>query len=219
MDAITHLLVGRLLATGLDPGLGALATVFAVLPDADTLTWAVPRLRRYLAHRGATHSLAFGVLASALAGGLFALMGWSSFGAAFLVALAGFLTHVTLDVLNWGCLLLWPFSRRRVERTVHAGFAWSAGLSVAGLLALEGVGAWVPSLKPWFAAGFAGFLVGHFALRLALREFAARRTPGRRLVPTGNPLRWLAVSDPPQVFPDGRVAVEPVWALGAATQR
>lgn len=216
MDAITHLLVGRILATGLGGALGTLATVFAVLPDADTLVWAAPPLRKWLTHRGATHSLVFGVAASALAGLLFWLAGWSSFGLAFLVALAGFLTHVALDVLNWGCLLLWPFSRRPVERTVHAGFAWSAGLSVAGLVALEGVGAWMPWLKPWLAAGFAAFLVGHMALRLVLRHLAGRRHPGRILVPTGNPFRWLAVVEPRVRSPEGGLAVEPVSVFGAS---
>lgn len=202
MDLLTHLLAGRLLAV-LGPGggpLAVLATVFAVLPDADTVTWPFPRLRRYVQHRGATHSLAFGAAASLLAAGLFQLAGWASFGLAFLVAFAAFLSHVLLDVLNWGCLLLWPFRHRPVEHTVHAGFAWSAGLSAAGVLLLEVLRGLAPALAAPAAAAMAVLFGAYLAFRLAMRARAARRTPaGHRVVPTGNPFVWRVVGREPSV--------------------
>lgn len=198
VDFLTHLFVGRLLATFVGAGsvpLAALATLFAVLPDADTVTWAFPRLRRWLHHRGATHSLLFGVLASAAAGTLFAFAGWSSFGVAFAVALLAFLTHVGLDVLNWGCLLLWPARRARVEYTVHAGFAWSAALSTAGMVLLETLRRLAPEAVLPVALATSGLFVAYFALRVASRVRAGRRAPGRRLLPTANPFVWLVAGE------------------------
>lgn len=205
MDFLTHLLVGRLLATFAGDGsapLAALAMLFAVLPDVDTVTWAVPRLRRWLRHRGATHSLLFGVLASALAGTVFALAGWASFPVAFAVALAGFLSHVALDVLNWGCLLLWPVRRARVEYTVHAGFVWSAGLSTATMLLLETLRRLAPEAVLPVALAASALLVSYFALRVAARLRAGRRAPGRRLLPTANPFVWLVAGEAAPARPE-----------------
>ena len=196
MDAITHLLVGRLLAAGLGPdaaALGWLATAFAVLPDADTVSWAFPRLRRFVRHRGITHTLPFGVAASLAAGALFALAGWAPFAAAFAVAMAGFLSHVALDVLNWGAPVLWPWRRRPVEWTLHAGFVWSAVVSASGLVLLAAAHAARPGAVPLLAALMAAGLLGHLGVRAAAKLAWARRHPGRRLVPTAHPLVWRVI--------------------------
>ena len=194
MDAITHLLVGRVLAHAVGGGpLGWLVTAFAVLPDVDTVTWAFPRLRRYLQHRGLTHTLPFGAAASALAAAGFALAGWASFPVAFLVAFGGWSSHVLLDVLNWGAPVLAPWRRARVEFTVHGGFVWSAVLATLGTIALAAVDAWAPAIAPALAAAFAAAYVAYFGIRIAARLHFGRRHPGRRLVPTWNPLVWMAV--------------------------
>lgn len=195
MDFITHLLVGRLLAAPLGGPLGWLATLFAVLPDFDTITWAFPRLRRYLSHRGLTHTLPFGVVASLLAGAVFAAMGWAPFLVATGVALLAFLTHVALDVLNWGAPVLWPLHRRRVEWTVHGGFVWSAGLSAAGIVVLGLAAALRPDLLVPLAAIMGAAFAGYLAMRASLKLWASRRHRGRRLLPTANPFRWHVLDE------------------------
>ena len=196
MDAITHLLVGRLLAAPLGGPLGWLATLFAVLPDFDTLAWAFPRLRRWVSHRGITHTLPFGLAASAVAGLVFALAGWSSFLPAFAVAFAAFLTHVGLDVLNWGAPVLWPWRAGRLEWTVHGGFGWSAGLSALGLLLLGGVQLAWPERLGLLAALLAALFVAYLALRASVKLVAGRRHRGARLLPTGNPFVWRVLDAP-----------------------
>lgn len=196
MDAIAHLLVGRLLAgtLGADQvALGWLATVFAILPDFDTVTWAFPRLRRYVQHRGLTHTLPFGLGASLLAGVLFALVGWAPFLTATGVAFAGFLSHVALDVLNWGAPVLWPWDRRRVEWTVHGGFAWSAGISASSIAVLALVETWAPSAATALALSMGAVFLAYLGLRSVLKWATVRKHPGRRVVPTGNPFVWRVV--------------------------
>lgn len=199
MDAITHLLVGRLLAEGLAPGsttaLGWLVTLFAVLPDFDTVSWAFPRLRRYIRHRGLTHTLPFGIAASLVAGGVFALVGWAPFHVAALLAFVGFASHVTLDVLNWGAPVLAPWRRRSVEWTIHGGFVWSAAFSAASLVALGLAQAWAPHAVGWLAGGLGAAFAAYLVLRASLKLRTTRRNPGRRVVPTGNPFVWL-VAEP-----------------------
>lgn len=201
MDAITHLLVGRLLAEAVGgagaPALAWLAVVFAVLPDLDTLTWAFPRLRRYVQHRGLTHTVPFGLALSLAAGGLFAAVGWSSFLAAAGIAFAGFLSHVLLDVLNWGAPVLWPLRHERFEWTVHGGFTWSALLSALGLVAMTATATWAPALSGPLAAVLAGAGAAYLGLRATMKLLVARRHPGARLLPTGNPLVWRVIERAP----------------------
>lgn len=199
MDALTHLLVGRLLAEALGAPaqpLGWLATLFAVLPDFDVVAWWLPRVRRWVQHRGVTHTLPFGVGASAIAALVMALAGWAPFWASFAVALLAFLSHVSLDVLNWGAPVLWPWRRGRFEWTVHGGFAWSAALSTTGLLALGLAQRLAPSAAGALAAALGGGFVAYLALRAGVKLAFARRHPGRRLVPTGNPFVWRVVARP-----------------------
>lgn len=203
MDAITHLLVGRLLgaAAGQEAAaLGWLATLFAVLPDFDTISWAFPRLQRWIRHRGITHTLPFGIGASLVAGVVFAVAGWSSFALAFVVAFVAFLSHVALDVLNWGAPVLWPWRAARVEWTIHGGFVWSAALSAAALVALGAAQSWLPELAPRLASAFGGAFVAYLMLRAVAKARVARRNKGRRVLPTGNPFVWR-VLDSPTVAP------------------
>jgi membrane-bound metal-dependent hydrolase YbcI (DUF457 family) len=201
VDGITHLLVGRLLAASMPasaPALGWVATLFAVLPDFDTVTWFVPATRKWLRHRGLTHTIPFGVAASLVAGAACALAGWASFPAAAGVALLAWTSHVALDVLNWGAPVLWPLRRAPVEWTVHGGFAWSAGLSASGVVLLSLVQWRAPALAGPLAAAFAAAFLAYLALRVALKLRVARRNPGARLVPTGNPFVWAIVAEPLQ---------------------
>lgn len=192
MDGITHLLVGRLLAGAApSPALGWIATLYAVLPDFDTITWFVPPLRRYMRHRGFTHTLPFGLVASVTGAIICALAGWAPFGLALVFALLGFASHVTLDVLNWGAPVLWPWRGRALEWTVHGGFAWSAGLSIVSLGALAALHRWVPSIENKVSAALAVAFAAYLGLRAALKLRALRQNPGAHLLPTGNPLVWV----------------------------
>lgn len=195
MDALTHLFVGRLLAAGLAGSehavaLGWIATVFAVLPDADTVTWAVKPLRRYVRHRGITHTLPFGIGASLLAGALAATFSWAPFWAAATVAFVGFLTHVGLDVLNWGAPVLWPWRKTTVEWTIHGGFLWSALFSASSVVVLTLLTSFAPHAVGWTAAAMAAGFVGYLALRATSKLVQQRRHPGQWILPTANPFRW-----------------------------
>lgn len=194
VDAVTHLLAGRLIAAGLGGGaLGWLATAFAVLPDVDTVSWAFPRLQKWIRHRGLTHTLPFGALSALAAAGLFAALGWAPFGVAFLVAFGAWGSHVALDVLNWGAPVLAPWRRGRVEFTVHGGFAWSAGVAAALNVLLAVLALTAPPVAAVAAGVVAAAYVLYFGVRIAAKIHARSRHPGRRLVPTWNPLVWVAV--------------------------
>ena len=121
MDAITHGLVGGLLARlGPTEKLGGAATAVgataAVLPDLDYILFLQGPGAYFCHHRGATHSLALGLLLTAFVA-LFAnaATGKRAFGAFFGVALAGFLSHLLLDFLTpFGTRVLFPFSDHRL---------------------------------------------------------------------------------------------------------
>lgn len=198
VDALTHLLVGRLLASLFPDAapFGWIVTLFAVLPDVDTIVWFAPRLRRHLQHRGITHTLPVGLGASVAAGFVAQLAGWAPFWAAAGAAFLGFLSHVSLDVLNWGAPVLWPWRRERLEWTIHGGFRWSAIVSALGMLALAAAGAGAPALQAPLAAGMGAAFGLYLASRAALKLLAVRRHPGRRVLPTGNPFVWQVVEAP-----------------------
>lgn len=195
MDGITHILVGRLLASAFpaSPALGWVATLFAVLPDFDTITWVVKPLRRYLRHRGLTHTLPFGVGASLVAGVVCALAGWAPFVPTVLVAMLGWASHVTLDVLNWGAPVLAPWRRAPLEWTIHGGFAWSAALSVGSLATLFALHLRAPAWEAPVSWAMGAAFVAYLAFRAAMKLRAMRRHPGERVIPTGNPLVWAVM--------------------------
>jgi hypothetical protein len=47
------------------------------------------------------------------------------------------------------------------------------------------------------AAVLGGAFVIYLAVRLAMRARASRKNPGLRVIPTGNPLVWLALAPRP----------------------
>jgi membrane-bound metal-dependent hydrolase YbcI (DUF457 family) len=149
MDTVTHGLTGWLVARALPdkwkgehPGIAtAVVALGSVLPDADnvaSLLGSEPYLR---IHRGLSHSL-LGISVSSL---VLALL-LARFGKCkdpkrlFLLALAGQVSHVVLDLLNaYGTQVLQPFSDARLSLDllfvvdlvftgiVVAGIAWSRG--------------------------------------------------------------------------------------------
>ena len=125
MDAITHGLVGALIARlGPTEKLGGSATavcaVSAVLPDLDYALLLAGPGAYYCHHREATHSLVAGiVLATIVAAIATAATGKKAFGTFWGLALAGFLSHILLDALTpFGTLAFFPFSDRRLAGDV-----------------------------------------------------------------------------------------------------
>ncbi len=195
MDGITHLFVGLLLGASLaagEPALVALVTAFAVLPDIDTITWAFPKAFPGLRHRGVTHAIVVGEAAAAMAAAAFAMSGLASFPVAFLFASIGFLSHVMLDILNWGCLALWPWVRTPIEYTVQPGLTGTAVTSTAGLVVLGGTYALAPGRLAAVVAVFGSLFIAYLALRVVLKV-VAHGVHGRDpwILPTANPFVWL----------------------------
>lgn len=194
VDFFTHLFVGRLLAEAMPgPALGWIVTLYSVLPDFDTLSWVFPRLRRYVRHRGITHTLPFGVGAALVGATVCAVTGIAPFFPALLAALLGFASHVGLDVLNWGAPVLWPWCRSPVEWTVHGGFATTAILAATGLIVLALAGPYAGLAAAWMG----GALGAYLAFRAVVKLVVARRHPGVRLFPTGNPFVWRVLDAEP----------------------
>lgn len=120
MDPISHALVGAAIG-GLRDGAAPetllwAAVAGAVIPDIDFVVRLVAGEAAYLDHhRGPTHGpVGWVAEAGAIAGVLKALAPGAGFGALFLWALAGVLSHAFLDLTNaYGTQALWPLRRRR----------------------------------------------------------------------------------------------------------
>lgn len=195
MDSLTHLLIGYVLGTTLfdgSPALVALATFMAFFPDLDTLSWVLPGPFRRLRHRGATHSLVVGASASAALAVPVALLANVPWPSALFAALIGFISHVALDVLNWGCLLLWPWKRHGVEFTVQAGLAGPFVASALGFAAIAIASRFDAHDATALAVGLAWFayLVAKVLLKALL---LARHAPRVVAWPTASPLAWRVV--------------------------
>ncbi|MBI2901160.1 MAG: metal-dependent hydrolase [Planctomycetes bacterium] len=125
MDAITHGLVGGLIARlGPTEKLGGSATAVgvaaAVLPDIDYALFVAGPGAYYCHHRETTHSLLGGIAMATIVAVLAnAATGRKAFAAFWGVAVAGFLSHLVLDVLTpFGTLAFFPFSDRRLAGDV-----------------------------------------------------------------------------------------------------
>ncbi|GEM_PF-3928614 len=125
MDAITHGLIGGLIARlGPTEKLGGAATAVgalsAALPDLDYALLLAGPGAYYCHHREATHSLVGGIVIATIVAGLANVAtGKKAFGTFWLVALAGFLSHILLDALTpFGTLVFFPFSDRRLAGDV-----------------------------------------------------------------------------------------------------
>ncbi|HWG92036.1 MAG TPA: metal-dependent hydrolase [Candidatus Thermoplasmatota archaeon] len=193
MDTLTHLLIGYLLGASLfgDPALVTLVTVMAVLPDIDTVSWFAPRLIPSLRHRGQTHSLALGIPLALAAGLLTWLLAGTPLWATLAASFIGWASHLVLDVLNWGCAVMWPWSPERVHYTIQWGLrgpmiASAAGISVLLLIA-EGAPRQLGLAVTVIGLGWLVYL----ALKLAIRVYLGRRNgEAAAVTPTGHPLVW-----------------------------
>jgi inner membrane protein len=125
MDTVTHGLTGWLVARALPdewkgehPGTAtAIVTLGSVLPDADNAASLLGSELYLRIHRGLSHSLLGIAVSSFVVALLFARYGrWKDAKRLFLLALAGQVSHVVLDLLNaYGTQILQPFSDARLS--------------------------------------------------------------------------------------------------------
>lgn len=198
MDGLTHLIVGLTMGQAFFGGgaVGAFAAFMAVFPDFDTIAWLIPRLRGRIPHRGPTHSLLVGAVASLAGALILALLGKGAFFPLLAAGLVGFLSHVGLDFLNWGCALLWPWTPASFHWTVQRGLVGpfvASALAALALLATRFV-------APDWLVPLAWAILAAGALYLAFRAGSRRlveRHAGRaaNVVPTGHPLEWRAYGE------------------------
>ena len=120
MDQLAHTVTGAALGeaiAGRKTGYKAAlwGAIIANIPDLDVLINPfVSDVTALVAHRGVTHSLLFAIVMAPLFGWLIRRIhpdDTATTGEWTLVALAGFLSHIVLDLLNvYGTQIFWPFS-------------------------------------------------------------------------------------------------------------
>ena len=194
MDFLTHILVGYLLGAGVFDA-GALVwwtAVAAYAPDFDVFLWPLAKKYKLFRHRGITHSLPAGVLTV----GLGSLVMWGLFGVPFHLALAagaiGWVSHVVLDVFNWGCLLLWPWKTDIVEWTVQdhltkPSLASALSLVALYLVATQGGPVSLSALETGLLVAWSGY----FLWRVANKAYLTRHHGSdAHILPTARPLTW-----------------------------
>ncbi|RLG50263.1 MAG: hypothetical protein DRN96_08165 [Thermoproteota archaeon] len=197
LDFFTHLLVGRLIGLLGDERSQTAAALAAALPDLDVilmLAGLYVRLPPLATHRGLTHSVFTSTLLAAAATLAGVLTGY--FKPAHLpYAVAGALSHITLDYLTTGGIpVFYPLSARRYAADLFyyidplvavASFPLSLALAmrVAGKRAI---------------LAFSLYLLAYGAARLAFKLIALRAAASlaaSRVYPTPLPNRWLIPSD------------------------
>lgn len=232
MDGITHAIVAVACFHVSFRGHALVACVLgAVLSDIDVFLHAVSERNPHLflfTHGGFTHTLP-GILV--VAAGISA--GFSAFAAAtgqqglipaipvavFVPALAGALTHLTLDVLALpGIPLLYPLFERKVTAGIFPGPSIPLLLTSLAYLTLSLSGSGVDR----YLSAYTGFIAIVILARGGLRAIAVHRF-GMGAIPTFNPLRWLIVEDAGDSFRVStahlfsRPSTEKVYAKGTAT--
>ena len=206
MDLFTHVLLAYLLTYGLvgpNPSYLAAGALAGGLPDADALFFPLARRWPILRHHGITHSL-FGVTVVALVGAVVApFLAPGSAIVYFLVMEAGGIAHVLGDgFTHFSVPPFLPFSERKLELDADRAINFlTMGVSIASFYLLLGVERnHVPfQYYVWTIYGLMAFYAAYIGLRLAGRYFITRyRTtlaPDAVPIPTGNPLKWLLLSE------------------------
>ncbi len=122
MDTVTHGLTGWLIARSIPSNNGGKAATAAVvlgsiLPDADHVASLLGSDAAVRFHRGISHSFAGVAVAALVVALLFYRFGkWKDLKSLFLLALAGELSHIGLDlVTSYGTQIFQPFSDARVS--------------------------------------------------------------------------------------------------------
>ena len=205
MDLFTHVLVAYLVTFGIvgfHPSYLAAGALAGGLPDADALFFPIARRFPILRHHGITHSVT-GVTIVAVVGAFVApLLAPGSTLIYFIVLEVGGCAHILQDgFTNFAVPALFPFSRAQVHLDADRAINFfTMAVSVASFYLLLGVErnhvpfAWylltVYALMAFFAA--------YFAIRVAGRVVVGRRMRAEgygAVVPTGNPFRWVLLSE------------------------
>ncbi|MCI4364818.1 MAG: metal-dependent hydrolase [Thermoplasmata archaeon] len=206
MDLFTHVLLAYLLTFGLvgaNPAYLAAGALAGGLPDADALFFPIAGRFPILRHHGITHSL-FGVTVVALAGALVApILAPGAPLVYFLVMEAGGIAHVLGDgFTHFSVPPLLPFSEVKLELDADRAINFlTLAVSVGSFYLLLGVERnHVPFA--WYVAtvyGLMAFYGAYIGIRLAGRYFITRHrgalAPDAVPIPTGNPFRWLLLSE------------------------
>lgn len=237
MDLLTHGLLGAAVAQALFtrriPGRPwAIGMFAALLPDLDVLfALRSDPLTATLLHRHFSHALAFAPVWALAASLPFVFReryrpyrGW-----VFSAALAGVMSHVSLDACTfYGTCLWWPVSARRVA------LDWVALIDPLVTLPLL-LGVWYAGRKhlTWPAAaalalslGYLGFAaLQHERAMDAQRRIAESRghsiARGRVMPTLGQTLRWRSVYEHEgRLYADGlRLGVTPTFFQGRSVRR
>lgn len=197
MDTVTHLLLGYLLGQGVfdDPVLVLLVTIMGVLPDLDTVTWAAPNRFGTLRHRGQTHSILLGFVASLGAATLAWALAGVAWPLAFLAAFLGFASHVVLDVVNWGCWVYWPWRSDRIQYTVQYGLKGPFLTSTAAGAVLLFAHTASPRAAGWLEMALSMVWLGYLGGKVAVKAYLHRvHGAGATITPTHHPLVWHVAS-------------------------
>jgi membrane-bound metal-dependent hydrolase YbcI (DUF457 family) len=206
VDLFTHVLLAYLLTFGLvgpNPAYLAAGAIAGGLPDADALFFPLAKRWPILRHHGITHSL-FGVTVVALLGAIVAP--YLAPGAPlvyFLVMEAGGIAHILGDgFTHFSVPPFLPFSEMKLELDADRAINFlTLAVSVTAFYLLLGVERNHVAFTVYLATvyGLMAFYAAYIGLRLAGRYFIGRHraalAPDAVPVPTGNPLRWLLLSE------------------------
>ncbi len=218
MDLFSHVLVAYLVTYGIvgfQPSYLAAGALAGGLPDADALFFPLARRFPLLQHHGITHSLT-GVTVVAVAGAFLApLLAPGSALVYFLVMEVGGICHILQDgFTHFSVPPLAPFSDRRLELDADRAINFvTMAFSIAAFYLLLVVERnhvpfatyvlTVYLLMAFFAAYFGIRLAGRFAIGRHRTAVGPKAVP----VPTGNPFKWVLLSEE---LADGRVRT--TWA-------
>lgn len=144
MDFFTHLVFGALIYLLFLKDFGFsyiyLAILFSVLPDLDIFITPLKRIIKsnYLEHRGGSHSYIIGIMISGIGGILYSSITQQSFIIAWIISLAFYSLHVSMDLLTTTKIpYLYPLSKKEkcfyVEK---AGSLFTMIISVSFLVLL-----------------------------------------------------------------------------------
>jgi membrane-bound metal-dependent hydrolase YbcI (DUF457 family) len=206
VDLLTHVLLAYLLTFGLVGfhvqylAAGALA---GGLPDGDALLYPLSKRFPILRHHGITHSLA-GVTILATAGAFIAPhLASGSVLVYWIVMEAGGISHILADgFTSFAVPPLLPFSKVELHLDADRAINFATlALSVASFYLLLGIERNHVALAEYFltvdvlAAIYAGYLAVRLAARIRIGRLRSRLGGFDHVVPTGNPLVWLLVTE------------------------
>jgi membrane-bound metal-dependent hydrolase YbcI (DUF457 family) len=206
VDLFTHVLLAYLLTFGLvgpNPSYLAAGALAGGIPDADALFFPLAKRWPILRHHGITHSL-FGVTVVALVGAIVApLLAPGSALIYFLVMEAGGIAHILGDgFTHFSVPPFLPFSERKLELDADRAINFlTLAVSVGAFYLLLGVERNHVAFDVYLATvyGLMVFYGAYIGIRLAGRYFITRHLPALAPdavpVPTGNPFRWLLLSE------------------------